>query len=75
MAAKLFLALYCLAHLALRSCGEENKQWKPRCPNFCKEELGQIGFPYKDQEHPDCGLFTVNCSKPVPKIQFKKGGH
>ncbi|GMN38626.1 hypothetical protein TIFTF001_007856 [Ficus carica] len=75
MAAKLFLALYFVAHLALRSCGEENKQWEPRCPNFCKEELGKIAFPYKDQEHPDCGFYTVNCSKPVSKIQFKEGGY
>ncbi|XP_024023255.1 LEAF RUST 10 DISEASE-RESISTANCE LOCUS RECEPTOR-LIKE PROTEIN KINASE-like 1.1 [Morus notabilis] len=67
-----FFALSFISHLVLLSSAEEKKQNQTSCPTlFC----GKFEFPYKDQKHPDCGLYTVNCSKPVPKIQFKEGGH
>lgn len=67
-----FFALSFISHLVLLSSAEEKKQNQTSCPTlFCSK----FEFPFKDQKHPDCGLYTVNCSKPVPKIQFKEGGH
>lgn len=62
----LFLLLLCLAQ-------EDRRLNIPRCPRFRCGFLGNIGFPFSNRTHRECGLLVVdNCTEPVPSIQLGK---
>ncbi|XP_044494505.1 LEAF RUST 10 DISEASE-RESISTANCE LOCUS RECEPTOR-LIKE PROTEIN KINASE-like 1.1 [Mangifera indica] len=62
----LFLLLLCLAQ-------EDRRLNIPRCPRFSCGFLGNIGFPFSNRTHQECGLLVVdNCTEPVPSIQLGK---
>uniref|UniRef100_A0A7N0ZTA4 Protein kinase domain-containing protein n=1 Tax=Kalanchoe fedtschenkoi TaxID=63787 RepID=A0A7N0ZTA4_KALFE len=55
----------------LKSLEEEAK--RPGCAPFFCGALGNIGFPFTNSTHPDCGLFIVgDCERPTQKIKFNK---
>ncbi|PSR88301.1 Leaf rust 10 disease-resistance locus receptor-like protein kinase [Actinidia chinensis var. chinensis] len=63
-----FFSLFFLSHLLLPpSAGEGYKH----CPDsFNCGIQGSIKFPLSSNSYPECGLFTVNCSEPIPKINL-----
>ncbi|XP_044479917.1 LEAF RUST 10 DISEASE-RESISTANCE LOCUS RECEPTOR-LIKE PROTEIN KINASE-like 1.1 [Mangifera indica] len=64
----LFLLLLCLAQ-------EDRRLNIPRCPRFRCGFLGNIGFPFSNRTHRECGLLVVdNCTEPFPRIQLGKKG-
>ncbi|KAI7998487.1 NADH-ubiquinone oxidoreductase chain 5 [Camellia lanceoleosa] len=65
------LAFFVLSYLLfLHSAGEDNTSFQ-NCPqSFQCGKLEQIKFPYSNITYPDCGLCTVNCSEPIPKLYF-----
>src|SRR5262245_24404424 len=69
----LFLILFLLhCHiLTLHSADQKHTS----CPLFTCGIHGEIGFPFtstSSSSHPDCGSFNLNCTDPVPMIQFSK---
>ncbi|KAK0574860.1 hypothetical protein LWI29_030212 [Acer saccharum] len=71
MALATYLVLFLICHLLLLSLSEQDPN--PRCPPF-RCGLLNIGFPFSNQTHPECGLFVVdNCNEQEgPKIQLLK---
>ncbi|XP_031247654.1 uncharacterized protein LOC116105362 [Pistacia vera] len=63
----LLLLILCLA--------QEEKRFNPRCPPFDCGYLGNIGFPFSNRTHPECGLLVVDyCTENVQKIRLGKDG-
>ncbi|GFS32818.1 protein kinase superfamily protein [Actinidia rufa] len=61
------LSSFSLPLLLPPSAGEDHKH----CPDsFNCGILGSIKFPLSSNSYPECGLFTVNCSEPSPKINL-----
>ncbi|XP_048428776.1 LEAF RUST 10 DISEASE-RESISTANCE LOCUS RECEPTOR-LIKE PROTEIN KINASE-like 1.1 isoform X2 [Pyrus x bretschneideri] len=79
MAPVALFILSVLAHLVVQHSAEYSEaELSKRCPGHsCSDMVGNIIFPFKSRgDHPECGLFTVDCSKPdLPKIQLKEGGY
>ncbi|GFZ16052.1 hypothetical protein Acr_25g0004610 [Actinidia rufa] len=61
MAVPSILLFFVVSHLLLlHSAG---------CPeSFDCGTHGKIQFPYTDSTYPECGLVTVDCSKPLPEV-------
>ncbi|KAK0574119.1 hypothetical protein LWI29_018443 [Acer saccharum] len=72
MALATYLVFFLISHQLLLSLSEE--EINPRCPPFQCGHLGNIGFPFSNRTHPECGLFVVdNCTEhEAPKIQLVK---
>lgn len=67
--------LFLLSSLLLFSSAQEGKRLNPRCPPFSCGFLGNIGFPFSNRTHPECGLLVVdNCTENVQKIRLGKDG-
>ncbi|KAL5761237.1 hypothetical protein ACOSQ2_020075 [Xanthoceras sorbifolium] len=71
MALASYLVFFLVSHQLLLSLSEQDPN--PRCPPFRCGVLN-IGFPFSNQSHPECGLFVVyNCNERFfPKIQLVK---
>ncbi|KAL5830608.1 hypothetical protein ACOSQ3_020076 [Xanthoceras sorbifolium] len=71
MALASYLVFFLVSHQLLLSSSEQDLN--PRCPPFRCGGLN-IGFPFSNQTHPECGLFVVdNCNERFgPKIQLVK---
>ncbi|KAI9169483.1 hypothetical protein LWI28_013047 [Acer negundo] len=72
MAVATYLVFFLISHQLLLSLSEQDLN--PRCPSFRCGHLGNIGFPFSNRTHPDCGLFVVdNCTELFDqKIQLLK---
>ncbi|KAL5828234.1 hypothetical protein ACOSQ4_020031 [Xanthoceras sorbifolium] len=71
MALASYLVFFLVSHQLLLSLSEQDPN--PRCPPFlCGGR--NIGFPFSNHTHPECGLFVVdNCNERfVPKIHLPK---
>ncbi|KAL5830573.1 hypothetical protein ACOSQ3_020041 [Xanthoceras sorbifolium] len=71
MALASYLVFFLVSHQLLLSLSEQDPN--PRCPPFlCGGR--NIGFPFSNHTHPECGLFVVdNCNERFfPKIQLVK---
>ncbi|KAK0575246.1 hypothetical protein LWI29_035964 [Acer saccharum] len=71
MALATYLVLFLIFHQLLVSLSEQDPN--PRCPSFRCGHLN-IGFPFSNRTHPECGFFVVdNCNEQeAPKIQLLK---
>ncbi|KAJ4709893.1 Receptor-like protein kinase [Melia azedarach] len=70
-----YLVLFFISLRILLSLAERETRFNPRCPYFPCGKLGQVGFPFSNQTHPECGLMIIdNCDKPVQRIQLGKEG-
>ncbi|KAK0574757.1 hypothetical protein LWI29_028557 [Acer saccharum] len=69
MALATYLVFFLISHQLLVSLSEEDIN--QRCPSFRCGHLN-IGFPFSNRTHPECGLFVVdNCNEQeAPKIQL-----
>ncbi|XP_031248133.1 LEAF RUST 10 DISEASE-RESISTANCE LOCUS RECEPTOR-LIKE PROTEIN KINASE-like 2.1 [Pistacia vera] len=75
MAFSAYYVFFLLSHLLLYSLAQEEKRFNPRCPPFDCGYLGNIGFPFSNRTHPECGLLVVdNCTENVHKIRLGKDG-
>ncbi|KAK0575329.1 hypothetical protein LWI29_037355 [Acer saccharum] len=71
MALATYLVFFLISHQLLVSLSEQYPN--QRCPSFRCGHLN-IGFPFSNRTHPECGLFVVdNCNEQeAPKIQLVK---
>ncbi|XP_024023247.1 LEAF RUST 10 DISEASE-RESISTANCE LOCUS RECEPTOR-LIKE PROTEIN KINASE-like 1.1 isoform X2 [Morus notabilis] len=74
MASLSLLVMFFLSPLPLLSSAEEQIH-HPACPPFRCGKFGDILPPFRNNSNSKCGLYTVDCSEPVPKIQLKEGGY
>ncbi|GFS32828.1 hypothetical protein Acr_00g0024910 [Actinidia rufa] len=66
------LASFVVSHLLLllHSAGQENPHHN-HCPDSFNCGIHTpIKFPLSSSSYPQCGLFTVNCSEPIPKLNL-----
>ena len=76
MASLSLLVVFFLTPLLLLLSSAEGKKHHPGpCPPFPCGKLGNFSPPFRNNTKSDCGLYTVDCSESVPKVQLKKGGH
>ncbi|EXB77537.1 putative serine/threonine-protein kinase [Morus notabilis] len=62
-------------HGLISSISAEEQIHHPACPPFRCGKFGDILPPFRNNSNSKCGLYTVDCSEPVPKIQLKEGGY
>ncbi|KAL5553088.1 hypothetical protein UlMin_040489 [Ulmus minor] len=70
----LLFFLFVLSHLVLL-CPAHDEQYQQRCPPFQCGDSHDIQFPYRNGSNPECGLYPVNCTGQIQKVQLKEGGH
>ncbi|KAL5553145.1 hypothetical protein UlMin_040546 [Ulmus minor] len=69
----LLFFLIVLSHLVLL-CPAQEKPHHQGCPPFqCGDSC--IRFPFRSGSNPECGLYPVNCTGQIQKVQLKEGGH
>ncbi|XP_031248135.1 LEAF RUST 10 DISEASE-RESISTANCE LOCUS RECEPTOR-LIKE PROTEIN KINASE-like 2.1 [Pistacia vera] len=67
--------LFVVFRLLLLGLAEEEKGINKKCPSFSCGLLGEIGFPFSNRTHPECGLCIVDdCDKSFQKIQLGSHG-
>ena len=75
MASVFILVMFFLSPLVILSSSAEEKKYYPDCQPFPCGHLGPVRFPFNNTTNPECGMFTVNCSENIQRIQLKEGGH
>ncbi|KAL5553147.1 hypothetical protein UlMin_040548 [Ulmus minor] len=68
----LLFFLFVLSHL-VHLCFAQEKQYPQSCPFQCGDSY--ISFPFRNGSNPECGLYPVNCTGQIQKVQLKEGGH
>ncbi|KAI8022010.1 LEAF RUST 10 DISEASE-RESISTANCE LOCUS RECEPTOR-LIKE PROTEIN KINASE-like 1.1 [Camellia lanceoleosa] len=66
-------SFFVVSHLVIvHSTWQDDMHYQHGCPqSFNCGKLGPIKFPFSnDSTYSQCGLCTVNCSEPVPKLHF-----
>ncbi|KAK9276165.1 hypothetical protein L1049_005696 [Liquidambar formosana] len=58
----------------LHSAGEEWGHHPGECSPFDCGKLGMLSFPFSNTTLPSCGFYTIDCSKPVQKVQLEMNG-
>ncbi|KAL5553144.1 hypothetical protein UlMin_040545 [Ulmus minor] len=70
----LLFFLFVLSHLVLL-CPAHYEQYPQGCPPFQCGDNPHIHFPYRNGSNSECGLYPVNCTGQIQKVQLKEGGH
>lgn len=72
MSSALLLLMFFISPLV---CLAQERRSHSRCSPFSCGKLGSIEFPFNNVTNPECGMFTIDCSDGIPKIQLKEEGH
>ncbi|XP_044479911.1 PR5-like receptor kinase [Mangifera indica] len=69
------VVFFVIFYLFLLCLAQDERKINPKCPPFSCGSLGEIGFPFSNRTHPECGLCTVDdCDKTFQKIQLWNHG-
>ncbi|XP_044493468.1 LEAF RUST 10 DISEASE-RESISTANCE LOCUS RECEPTOR-LIKE PROTEIN KINASE-like 1.1 isoform X2 [Mangifera indica] len=69
------VVFFVIFYLFLLCLAQDERKINPKCPPFSCGLLGEIGFPFSNRTHPECGLCIVDdCDKTFQKIQLWNHG-